>query len=1230
MNESGVSGEAAEHRDHQADLLTSSVLRSLVETSSDMILLANSDGKLEFANSAALLDFGYTQEEISAHSLSDLVPPRFRETLPSHIQALWSTDTGGKLLGSGWNSGLRKDGTEFPIQATFSKWDMSGTSRMVIWARDLTGNKVIEDTLRKLGRAVDQSPVIVIITDTEGKIEYVNWKFTEVTGYKPDEVIGKTPRILKSGELPDSIYKRMWDSITSGKDWHGEFHNRKKDGRYYWVTATVSSVKDAEGRITHFVAVQEDVTERKAQESRLAEVNETLGALVNASPLAVLTLDTSAAVKLWNSQAEKLFGWSAKEVVGHFNPLIPADQVDSFVSKLRTLLSSGESSSDEVECMRKDGSRLEASLVAAPMHDPAGVTVGAVLLLADITQRKKLEEGLRESEERFRHTFEDAPIGMTITELNGMFFRVNRAFSEMLGYTSEELQSISFESITHPEDLRANVELRRKLSSGEILTFTMEKRYIHKDGHTVWTILNVSSLHDAAGRRVFDLSIVQDISLRKAFEGALEESENKYRTLFEHSPIPLWEEDYSLVKRELESIVSRGVADVRSYLVGRPAEVRRLLRLVRVVNVNRAGLAFHQARMEELGGIDSMVDESSYGEEAGIFAAIARGETRHQAEVVNRTLRGELRTVEVLMLVPPGSEGSYARVFIAIGDITERRRSEEEMKKSEERYRSLFQDSPISIWEEDCSGAKTYLKELESRGVVDLENHFMKNPEEVAALVSKTKLIDFNKATYDIYGGASEKELRRFLVERNPDRTQAFSKALLTFYRGGREFSAQIREKDMTGRDIHLSIKGSLAAGSEETWDRVLVSVMDITALKLAESELRASEERFRLTFHNAGVGMTLATPKGFFVRANPAFCRMLGYSEAELTSMDWREITHKDDIQMDEEFGRLLISGKIDHYHFEKRFLRKGGGHIWARITVSLIRDNAGEPLLGIAMVEDISQARALADQLKEYSSRLEGKVEERTRELDESHKKLLEAERLATIGTVAAQVGHDLRNPLTTINTSLFYLRSVMAPQPDDRVKETMGYMEAAIMHANRIIEDLLTYSRQSPIKKIRLDLNELVKTAAESVVVPGQVKVSLELAPETKVAGDRSRLIRVFQNLITNSVDAMPAGGTLTIRSSASKSWVNVVISDTGVGMSKAQMAKLFVPLQTTKAQGLGMGLSICKRLVEAHGGKISASSRLGRGSSFTVELPRPAERHFKRNKKTRVSKVHRAKV
>jgi PAS domain S-box-containing protein len=123
-----------------------------------------------------------------------------------------------------------------------------------------------EEQVRKLTRAVEQSPASVVITDTEGRIEYVNPKFTSLTGYTSDEVLGKNPRILKSGEQASEFYKQLWTTILAGREWRGELHNRKKNGDLYWEQSSISPVRDREGNITHFVAVNEDVTERKQLE----------------------------------------------------------------------------------------------------------------------------------------------------------------------------------------------------------------------------------------------------------------------------------------------------------------------------------------------------------------------------------------------------------------------------------------------------------------------------------------------------------------------------------------------------------------------------------------------------------------------------------------------------------------------------------------------------------------------------------------------------------------------------------------------------------------------------------------------------------------------------------------------------------------------------------------------------------------------------------------------------
>ncbi|MCX6841150.1 MAG: PAS domain S-box protein [candidate division WOR-3 bacterium] len=123
-----------------------------------------------------------------------------------------------------------------------------------------------EEQVRKLTRAVEQSPATVVITDTAGHIEYVNPKFTQLTGYSAEEVIGKNPRVLKSGEQSREFYEKLWTTILAGGEWHGEFHNRKKNGELFWEFSSISPVRDRDGEITHFVAVKEDVTERKQLE----------------------------------------------------------------------------------------------------------------------------------------------------------------------------------------------------------------------------------------------------------------------------------------------------------------------------------------------------------------------------------------------------------------------------------------------------------------------------------------------------------------------------------------------------------------------------------------------------------------------------------------------------------------------------------------------------------------------------------------------------------------------------------------------------------------------------------------------------------------------------------------------------------------------------------------------------------------------------------------------------
>jgi signal transduction histidine kinase len=230
-------------------------------------------------------------------------------------------------------------------------------------------------------------------------------------------------------------------------------------------------------------------------------------------------------------------------------------------------------------------------------------------------------------------------------------------------------------------------------------------------------------------------------------------------------------------------------------------------------------------------------------------------------------------------------------------------------------------------------------------------------------------------------------------------------------------------------------------------------------------------------------------------------------------------------------------------------------------------------------------------------------------TENLKRTEERLLRSERLAAIGETAAMVGHDLRNPLQSIKAATYIIRTSLGSKMDHAVREAIDIIDGDVEHSNRIIGELLDYS-----KDIRLELGattpgSLIENALTYLgrEIPSNIKLVDSAKNEPEIIADFEKMQRVFVNLINNAIDAMPQGGTLAVSSSSQDGRVEIGVADTGTGMTEQVMKKLWTPLFTTKKKGMGLGLSICKRIVEAHGGSISVESTLGKGSTFTVKLP-----------------------
>lgn len=258
--------------------------------------------------------------------------------------------------------------------------------------------------LRTLSRAIEQNPASIIITNTSGEIEFVNPKFSEVTGYTLEEVRGKNPRVLKSGSQPAEFYREMWETIKAGRDWRGEFCNRRKNGEEFWEFAVIAPILDERGAVTHFVAIKEDITERRRAADALREREERLRAILNTVMDAIITLDRTGTIVGLNPAAGRMFGYGEAEMLGqNVSMLMPSPFGEKHGQYLDDYLRAGRAritgTGREIQARRKDGTVFPIDLAVGEI-DHLHMFTGVI---RDITERKRMEAELLRISEREQH-----------------------------------------------------------------------------------------------------------------------------------------------------------------------------------------------------------------------------------------------------------------------------------------------------------------------------------------------------------------------------------------------------------------------------------------------------------------------------------------------------------------------------------------------------------------------------------------------------------------------------------------------------------------------------------------------------------------------------------------------------------------------------------------------------------------------------------------------------------
>jgi PAS domain S-box len=386
--------------------------------------------------------------------------------------------------------------------------------------------------------------------------------------------------------------------------------------------------------------------------------------------------------------------------------------------------------------------------------------------------------------------------------------------------------------------------------------------------------------------------------------------------------------------------------------------------------------------------------------------------------------------------------------------------------------------------------------------------------------------------------------------------------------------------------------------------DGLAVTFRNITDRKRAEIALRDSEERFRAIFEQAAVGIAKTALCGQFMRVNPGFCQIVRYAESELLQKNWQAITHPDDIEADREYVSSLLSGNIQTFSLEKRLVCKDEAVRWANVTVSAMRDAKGTPQYLICAIEDISERKLVQELLQES-------LDTQTRYAQELTRSNAELEQFSYVAS------HDLQAPLSTIAGYAQLLEKRCHNQLDAQGNKFIRNIVNSCERMQALIDDLLEYSRVGRSEKPFdvIDCNLVFEDACANLQLAiRQDQASVTRGDLPRVRGDSFQLLQLFQNLIGNAIKYRSSEAPM-VHVGASRqgdSWV-FSVQDNGIGIAEQYHPRIFQLFQRLHSQkqysGTGIGLAICQRIVDRHGGRLWVESEPNRGSTFYFSIPIP---------------------
>jgi PAS domain S-box-containing protein len=529
--------------------------------------------------------------------------------------------------------------------------------------------------------------------------------------------------------------------------------------------------------------------------------------------------------------------------------------------------------------------------------------------------------------------------------------------------------------------------------------------------------------------------------------------------------------------------------------------------------------------------------------------------------------------------------------LVVFHDITERKMVGERLEKYTEQL------------EEKVKERTKTLRENEEK----LRSIFNSSPDAIAVSDLKGNIIECNKAILDFFGLSKKDEIigkNSLIFVAKKDR-QKVRKTMKNVLEVGPLINVEYAALHKDCYEFPAEFSASAIKDSSGNPTGFVYIIKDIIERKRREDELYKSETKNKAILNaipdlmwrmnKDGVFLEFIPTKDFPTLIPPE--QILGKNIHDVAPK-WfaqkvmrctKQAFQTNDVQIFE-YQLPAILGSDEMHDYEARLVVGGEDEI-------------------LSIVRDITERKRMENELRRYSEQLEELVEERTVALKESQERLVKSEKLAAIGQAATMVGHDLRNPLQAIENGIYYINTELSNLPTSKkITETLQAIHSSVDYADNIVKDLQSFaSKREPVFR-EMDINALVKETFSQVKTPENVKTVIELGEHPRIEADKDMIKRIFVNLAVNGIQAMKEkGGALKVSTKETNGFIEVKFEDTGIGIKEENMAKIFIPFFTTKAQGMGVGLAICKRFAEIHDGSIKVESEEGKGSIFTVKLP-----------------------